>query len=226
MKTLVVGGAGYIGSHWVQALLKAGFEPVVLDNLTFGHREAVPFDIPFYQEDLDNYSKVKAILRKEKIDAVLHFAGYIYVGESAIQPLKYYRNNVGATYELLQAMVDEKVKKLIFSSSCAVYGIPEKLPITENASKRPINPYGQTKLDIENALSWVAKTNAISFASLRYFNAAGAATDASIDEDHEPETHLIPLILQSLLGQRKEITIFGTDYSSTSIKTRWYGIVL
>lgn len=214
MRILVVGGAGYIGSHCIQALLKNDFQVIALDNLVFGHREAIPSEIPFYKEDLGNYTKVREILKKEKIDAVMHFAGYINVGESSTDPLTYYRNNVGATYELLQAMVDEGVNKFVFSSSCAVYGIPQKLPLTENAPKQPINPYGQTKLDIENALSWLAKANKISFASLRYFNAAGAAADASIGEDHEPETHLIPLILQSLLGQRKEITVFGTDYNT------------
>lgn len=212
MRVLVVGGAGYIGSHCVRELIKAGYEPVVLDNLVYGHREAVDHQIRFYEGNLGEHGRVREIMRRERIEAVMHFGAYAYVGESVDHPLKYYRNNVSATYELLQAMIDMGVDRFVFSSSCATYGIPDKLPITEETVQRPINPYGQTKLDVETALKSVAKAYKFSFAAMRYFNAAGAAEDGTIGEDHDPETHLLPLIFETLMGKREHITIYGTDY--------------
>lgn len=212
MNVLVVGGAGYIGSHCVRQLKAAGHRPIVLDNLVFGHRKAVEERIPFYKVDLGDEERVGEILRKEKIDLVMHFAAFAYVGESVTDPLKYYFNNVVATLSLLKTMLQNDVRKFVFSSTCATYGIPEKLPITENLPQSPINPYGQTKLDVENALKALAVAHGFSSASFRYFNAAGAAIDGSIGEDHSPETHLIPLVLDVALGRRNEIKIFGTDY--------------
>lgn len=212
MNVLVAGGAGYIGSHCVRQLEAAGHEPVVLDNLAFGHRNAIRDSAPFYNVNLGDEKAVEEILRKERIEAVMHFAAFAYVGESVSDPLKYYFNNVVATLSLLRAMMRQNVTKFVFSSTCATYGIPERLPITEDLPQAPINPYGQTKLDIENALKALALAHGLSSASFRYFNAAGAAEDGSIGEDHNPETHLIPLVIDVALGKRPHIKIFGTDY--------------
>ncbi len=212
MKVLVAGGAGYIGSHCVRQLIAAGHQPVVLDNYVFGHAAAVPKNIPAYTGELGDEAQVLDILHKEDIELVMHFAAYAYVGESVENPLKYYQNNFVATLSLLKVMLEANVKKFVFSSTCATYGIPERLPITEDLPQHPINPYGQTKLDVENALKALSHAHGISFAAFRYFNAAGAAEDGSIGEDHDPETHLIPVIFQTLLGQREQIKIFGTDY--------------
>ncbi|GAB1488340.1 UDP-glucose 4-epimerase GalE [Opitutaceae bacterium] len=212
MNVLVVGGAGYIGSHCVRQLLAAGHNPVVLDNLVFGHREAIPEDVPFYSVNLGNESEVGKILRKEKIELVMHFAAYAYVGESVNDPLKYYFNNVVAPLHLLRCMIGLGVKKFVFSSTCATYGIPEKMPIVETSPQAPINPYGQTKLDLENALKAISVANGLSFAAFRYFNAAGAAADGTIGEDHNPETHLIPLAIDAATGRRPALQVFGTDY--------------
>lgn len=212
MNILVVGGAGYIGSHCVNMLLEADHRPVVVDNLSYGHKEALKEGVPFYNRDLGNKDAVKKILEDESIEAVMHFAAYAYVGESVDKPLKYYLNNVAATLHLLEAMLEAGVKKFVFSSTCATYGEPETLPIKESFSQKPVNPYGQTKLDIEHALKALAQANGLSFAALRYFNAAGAAEDGSIGEDHSPETHLIPVIFETLLGKRDTIRIFGNDY--------------
>lgn len=212
MKVLVVGGAGYIGSHCVRQLIAQGFSPVVLDNLVYGHRASVDTQVPFYQGDLGSQDLVRAILRREEIKAVLHFAAYAYVGESVTAPIKYYENNLIATLRLLEAMLSEGVTRFIFSSTCATYGEPESLPITENLSQAPINPYGQTKLDVENALKNYSRAYGLSFAAFRYFNAAGAASDGTIGEDHDPETHLIPLVIDAATGRRENIKIFGTDY--------------
>lgn len=212
MNVLVVGGAGYIGSHCVRQLEAAGHRPVVLDNLVFGHRQAVAATVPFYQADLGDEEKVGQILQKEKIDLVMHFAAFAYVGESVTDPLKYYFNNVVATLSLLRTMLRHDVKKFVFSSTCATYGVPARLPITEDLPQAPINPYGQTKLDVENALKALGVAHGFSSASFRYFNAAGASRDGSIGEDHLPETHLIPLVLDVALGKRENIKIFGTDY--------------
>lgn len=212
MNVLVVGGAGYIGSHCVRQLLAAGHRPVVLDNLVFGHRAAVPPDVPFYPANLGNEKEVGKILRKERIELVMHFAAYAYVGESVTDPLKYYFNNVAATLHLLRCMLGAGVKKFVFSSTCATYGTPEKMPITEDTPQAPINPYGQTKLDVENALKALARANGLSFAAFRYFNAAGAAEDGAIGEHHDPETHLIPLAIDAATGARPPLQVFGHDY--------------
>lgn len=185
---------------------------MVLDNLVFGHRPAVDPAIPFYQADLGDEEAVGALLDKENIQLVMHFAAFAYVGESVSDPLKYYFNNVVGTLSLLRTMIRHDVKKFVFSSTCATYGVPERLPITEDLPQAPINPYGQTKLDVENALKALAVAHGVSSASFRYFNAAGAAEDGSIGEDHSPETHLIPLVLDVALGRRDHIKIFGTDY--------------
>jgi UDP-glucose 4-epimerase len=212
MNVLVVGGAGYIGSHCVRQLVAAGHRPVVLDNMVFGHRRAVPQSVPLYEASLGNEEAVAAILRKEHIDVVMHFAAFAYVGESVSDPLKYYFNNSVATFHLLRTMLRVGVRRFVFSSTCATFGIPDQLPITEDLPQRPINPYGQTKLDVENALKSLSRSHGLSFAAFRYFNAAGAAEDGSIGEDHDPESHLIPLAFFSLQGRLKELTVFGTDY--------------
>ena len=212
MNVLVVGGAGYIGSHCVRQLLAAGHRPIVLDNLVFGHRQAVAPDLPFYDHDLGDEKAVGQILEREKIDVVMHFAAYAYVGESVTDPLKYYFNNVVATLHLLRAMLAKGVTKFVFSSTCATYGIPERMPIVESLPQAPINPYGQTKLDVENALKAIAHAHGLSFAAFRYFNAAGAAEDGSIGEQHNPETHLIPLAIEAALGRRPALKVFGNDY--------------
>jgi UDP-glucose 4-epimerase len=212
MNVLVVGGAGYIGSHCVRQLLAAGHRPVVLDNLVFGHRPAVAPDIPFYAVNLGDEEAVGRILERESIDLVMHFAAYAYVGESVSDPLKYYFNNVVATLQLLRVMLAKGVTKFVFSSTCATYGIPERMPIVETLPQAPINPYGQTKLDVENALKALAHAHGLSFAAFRYFNAAGAARDGSIGEQHDPETHLIPLAIDAALGRRPALKVFGDDY--------------
>lgn len=212
MNVLVVGGAGYIGSHCVRQLIAAGHRPVVLDNLVFGHRQAVAPSVAFHDVNLGDESTVGKILVDEKIDVVMHFAAFAYVGESVNDPLKYYFNNVVGTLQLLRTMLAKGVKKFVFSSTCATYGVPTKMPIVETMPQAPINPYGQTKLDIENALKALAHAHGLSFAAFRYFNAAGAAEDGSIGEDHNPETHLIPLAIDAAVGKRPALQIFGTDY--------------
>lgn len=212
MNVLVVGGAGYIGSHCVRQLIAAGHRPVVLDNLVFGHRSAVDADVPFYNVNLGNESEVGKIFKKEKIDLVMHFAAYAFVGESVTDPLKYYFNNVAAPLHLLRCMLGFGVKKFVFSSTCATFGVPSEMPIKETTPQAPINPYGQTKLDLENALKALAHANGLSFAAFRYFNAAGAAEDGLIGEDHTPETHLIPLAIDAAVGKRPALQVFGTDY--------------
>ena len=214
MNVLVVGGAGYIGSHCVRQLVVAGHRPVVLDNLVFGHRSAVCAEIPFYDADLGSQEIVGQILREESIELVMHFAAFAYVGESVTEPRKYYNNNFVATLRLLETMLDNGVKKFVFSSTCATYGEPQSLPIVETLAQAPINPYGQTKLDVENCLKSFAHAYGLSFAAFRYFNAAGAAEDGTIGEDHQPETHLIPLVFDAATGRRDHIKIFGTDYDT------------
>ena len=212
MNVLVVGGAGYIGSHCVRQLLAAGHRPVVLDNLVFGHRGAIAAGVPLYTADLGDEAAVGEILKREEIEAVMHFAAFAYVGESVNDPLKYYFNNVVATLGLLRVMLKHGVKKFVFSSTCATYGVPTAMPIVETMPQAPINPYGQTKLDIENALKALAHAHGLSFAAFRYFNAAGAAEDGAIGEDHVPESHLIPLAIESAVGRRPALQVFGTDY--------------
>jgi UDP-glucose 4-epimerase len=185
---------------------------VVLDNFAYGHRGALAPDVTVHDADLGDETAVKRILLAEKIDAVMHFAAFCYVGESVTDPLKYYLNNCAATLHLLNAMLQVGVKKFIFSSTCATFGVPATLPIHENLPQAPINPYGQTKLDIENALKALAPATGLSFAAFRYFNAAGAAEDGSIGEDHHPETHLIPVAIDVATGKRPHLELYGTDY--------------
>lgn len=212
MNVLVVGGAGYIGSHCVRQLIAAGHRPVVLDNFIYGHRAAVPAGVTLHEGSLGDEALVGRVLRGEKIDVVMHFAAFCYVGESVTDPLKYYFNNVVETLHLLRAMVGAGVDKFVFSSTCATFGVPASLPIHENLPQAPINPYGQSKLDIENALKALAVAHGLNFAVFRYFNAAGASEDGSIGEDHDPETHLIPLAIDVATGRRPHLQLFGTDY--------------
>src|SRR5215216_5051171 len=212
MNVLVVGGAGYIGSHCVRQLVAAGHRPVVLDNFVYGHRAALPKGVTVHEANLGDETVVGRILRDEKIEVVMHFAAFCYVGESVSDPLKYYFNNVVATLHLLKAMLDAGVKKFVFSSTCATYGVPTGMPIVETMPQAPINPYGQTKLDIENALKALAHANGLSFAAFRYFNAAGASEDGAIGEDHSPETHLIPIAIDAAVGKRPALQVFGNDY--------------
>jgi UDP-glucose 4-epimerase len=212
MNVLVVGGAGYIGSHCVRQLSAAGHRPVVLDSLVYGHRAAVAPGVPLYAASIADEETVAGVLTRETIDVVMHFAAFCYVGESVTDPLKYYLNNSAATLHLLNAMQGVGVRKFVFSSTCATFGVPTRLPISEDLPQDPINPYGQTKLDVENALRALAHAGKLSFAAFRYFNAAGAAEDGSIGEDHEPETHLIPLAIDAATGKRPSLSLFGTDY--------------
>ena len=214
MHILVIGGAGYIGSNAVKQLLDNGYEVVVLDALYTGHRLAVDNRAKFYQGDLKNKFLVSQILRNEKIDAVMHFAAYSLVPESMKNPLKYYDNNVWGMIALLEAMRDARVNYLVFSSSAATYGIPKKLPITEDSPLNPINPYGDTKLMMEKIMHWADKANGIKSVALRYFNVAGASKDGQTGEDHAPETHLIPNILNSAVKGDNKFTIFGNDYDT------------
>ncbi len=213
MNVLVAGGAGYIGSHAAQALARAGHDVWVFDNLSTGHRQAVPADRLIVGELVDRDACEQA-LRLHRIEAVLHFAACCYVGESVTDPAKYYRNNVAATLTLLDAMRAAGVDRIVFSSTTAIYGALNELPIREDAPPAPINPYGFTKRVVEQVLADYATAYGLGSISLRYFNAAGAAADGSLGEDHEPETHLIPLVLDVALGRRENITIFGDDYST------------
>lgn len=212
MKVLVAGGAGYIGSHCVRQLQAAGHQPVVVDNLVYGHRAAVAPDVPFYDVNFGDAAAIERVFDAHAIDLVMHFAAYCYVGESVTDPIKYYRNNVAAPLTLLETMLKRGVKKFVFSSTCATYGIPQRMPITEDLPQAPINPYGQTKLDVENLLKALARSHGLSFAAFRYFNAAGASEDGVIGEDHDPETHLIPVAIGAAQGLRPALQVFGTDY--------------
>jgi UDP-glucose 4-epimerase len=214
MKIFVTGGAGYIGSHAVRRLLGAGHEVVVFDNLIYGHRESVPESVRFVEGELSDKKLLERTFEENEFDAVMHFAGFAYVGESVEKPGKYFWNNVVSGLNLLDACVKYNVKKFIFSSSCAVYGTPLKLPIVEDEKKDPESPYGETKFVFENFLRWYDKAHGLKYVSLRYFNAAGADESGEIGEDHDPETHLIPLVLDAALGRRGEIKIFGTDYET------------
>ena len=214
MNVLVAGGAGYIGSHTVKRLKEAGHAPVIYDNLSRGHR-AVPdiLKVPFVQADLNDSATLTAALKDHKIDAVMHFAAYAYVGESVDKPLMYYQNNVATTVNVLQTMQACGVERFVFSSTCATYGDPDTVPITEDAPKRPVSPYGRSKLMVEEVLSDLSVGwKGFKFAALRYFNASGCATDGTLGEDHNPEPHLIPVIFRTLLGLHPGLTIFGTDY--------------
>lgn len=214
MNVLVIGGAGYIGSHCVRQLIQAGHKPIVLDNLVYGHTGALLKEVKFYKGNLEDKKTVGEILDAEKIDIVMHFAAFINVGESVQNPLKYYQNNVAGVVNLLETMIEHNVKKFVFSSTCATFGIPEKLPLVEDMPQHPINPYGQTKLDVENLLKNCARAYGLNSVAFRYFNASGAAEDGTIGEDHTPESHLIPLAIFAAMGKRPALKIFGNDYNT------------
>lgn len=214
MRILVTGGAGYVGSHSVRALCDAGHEVTVLDNLCQGHEGAVDGRAEFIRGDLADAELVGRTLRSRAFDGVMHFAAHLDVNESVRDPLKYYQNNVVNTVGLLQAMSEAGVKRLVFSSTCATYGEPTSMPITEDTPQVPVNPYGRTKLAIEWAMRDSVMAWGLGGCALRYFNAAGAAHDGNMGEDHDPEPHLIPIILQVALGKREAVSIFGTDYAT------------
>lgn len=212
MRVFVAGGAGYVGSHCVKRLVSAGHEVTVYDNLCAGHRQAVDPQAALVQGDLADKARVAEVLKTGQFEAAMHFAAFLNVGESVEQPLRYYRNNVVNTLNLLECMQETGVRRFVFSSTCAVYGVPDKLPLIEDLPKNPISPYGATKLTVEWMLEHSAAAWGLGAIALRYFNASGATADGSLGEDHSPEIHLIPLVIQVALGQRDNIKIFGTDY--------------
>jgi UDP-glucose 4-epimerase len=213
MNILVTGGAGFIGSHCCKALHRKGYIPVTIDNLIYGHRENVRWG-SFYQGDAGDSRILDRIFKDNKIDAVMHFAAFAYVGESVTDPQKYYANNVKNTINLLQSILENNVRFFIFSSTCATYGMPQKLPLYENHRRQPISPYGKSKYMIEEILADYHTAYDFEFISLRYFNAAGADPESEIGEKHDPETHLIPLILDVAKGRSEAIRVFGTDYET------------
>ena len=213
MKVLVTGGAGYIGSHACKALAAAGHVPIAVDNLVYGHRWAVRWG-PLEVVDISDAKGIDQIFATYRPDAVMHFAAYAYVGESVTDPAKYYRNNVAGSLSLLEAMVRHGVDKIVFSSTCATYGNPVSIPITEDHPQAPINPYGASKQMVERMLADFGVAHGLRSAALRYFNAAGADPDGEIGEAHDPETHLIPLVLEAAAGIRPHITVFGDDYDT------------
>jgi UDP-glucose 4-epimerase len=210
MKLLVTGGAGYIGSVVAAELLSAGHEVVVYDNLSRGYRAAVPAEAQFVQGDIADRDLLSDTIKRHAIEAVLHFAGFIEAGESMVYPERFFRNNSANTLTLLECMLQTGVSRLVFSSTAAVYGDPEQVPIRENDPLQPTNAYGETKLLVERMLEWFHRIHGLRYASLRYFNAAGATSE--LGEAHQPESHLIPLVLQVALGKRASISIYGTDY--------------
>ena len=214
MTILVLGGAGYIGSHTVYELIDNGEDVVIIDNLQTGHKEAIHPKARFYKGDIRDREFLDDVFKKEKIDAVIHFAACSLVGESMEKPLKYYDNNLCGTKILLDSMVANGINKIVFSSTAATYGEPERIPILESDKTEPTNTYGETKLSMEKMFKWVGKAHGIRFISLRYFNACGAHISGEIGEDHKPESHLIPLILQVPNGQREYVSIFGDDYDT------------
>lgn len=214
MTILVLGGAGYIGSHTVYELIDNGEDVVIIDNLLTGHEEAVHPKARFYKGDIRDKEFLDSVFKKEKIDAVIHFATSSLVGESMEKPLKYYDNNLCGTKILLDSMVEHGIDKIVFSSTAAVYGEPERIPILETDKTEPTNTYGETKLSMEKMFKWVGKAHGLRYVSLRYFNACGAHVSGKIGEDHNPESHLIPLILQVPNGKREFISIFGEDYQT------------
>jgi UDP-glucose 4-epimerase len=211
---LVMGGAGYIGSHTVRHLLDNGYQVVVADNLMYGHKEAVDGRAEFVHADLLDMLSLQKLFATHQIEAVIHFAAFAYVGESVNDPEKYYYNNVVGTVNLLNAMLTHGVKKIVFSSTCATYGEPQYTPIDEKHPQNPINPYGRTKLMIEQIFADYERAYGLQHIALRYFNAAGCSKDGKIGESHTPETHLIPLVLKAIRGERKDIKVFGTDYDT------------
>lgn len=216
MAVVVLGGAGYIGSHMVDRLISEGKEEViVVDNLVTGHRAAVHSDAKFYEGDLSDKDFMRRVFKENPdVDAVIHFAAYSLVAESMEKPLKYFDNNTSGMVNLLEVMQECSVKHIVFSSTAATYGIPEQIPILETTPQRPINPYGESKLMMETIMKWSDEAYGIKFVALRYFNVAGAKPDGSIGEDHGPETHLLPIILQVAQGEREKIMIFGDDYNT------------
>ena len=212
MAVLICGGAGYVGSHNVRAFAQKGEEVIVVDSLETGHRAAVPEGIKFYHADIRNAEALDKVFEENNIESVVHFCAYSLVGESMEKPLKYFDNNVGGMISLLEAMQKHSVKRIIFSSTAATYGEPKKVPILETDPTIPTNPYGESKRIMEKMMNWVSRLHDIRYVSLRYFNVAGAWHDGSIGEDHHPESHLIPLILQVPLGKREHITVYGDDY--------------
>ncbi|HEY9904133.1 MAG TPA: UDP-glucose 4-epimerase GalE, partial [Candidatus Sericytochromatia bacterium] len=211
---LVTGGAGYIGSHAVQALQNAGYEAIVLDNLVYGHREFVEqaLGAKLIVGDISDRALLDEVFATHEIAAVMHFAAYAYVGESVSDPAKYYRNNVVGTLTLLEAMLAASVKTIVFSSTCATYGVPQSVPVTEDQPQNPINPYGRTKLMVEKILADFDKAYGLRSICFRYFNAAGADPAGLLGEDHSPETHILPLVLLTAMGKRESFSILGTDY--------------
>jgi UDP-arabinose 4-epimerase len=208
---LVTGGAGYIGSHACKALAKAGYTPIAYDNLVYGHREAARWG-PLVEGDLADRALLAETLDRFAVAAVIHFAAFAYVGESMEKPQLYFHNNVVNTITLLDAMLAAKLRHIVFSSSCATYGTPARVPITEDTPQNPVNPYGESKLICERAIHWYGVAHGMTYAALRYFNASGADPDCEIGEAHDPETHLVPLVLATALGRRAQIDIYGTDY--------------
>ncbi|MFK5676583.1 UDP-glucose 4-epimerase GalE [Ligilactobacillus sp. LYQ60] len=215
MAIMVLGGAGYIGSHMVDWLLDYGEEPVVVDNLVTGHRAAVNPKAKFYEGDVADKDFMRHVFKENPdVDAVIHFAAYSLVGESMGKPLKYFDNNVTGLIKLLEVMKEVGVKRLVFSSSAATYGIPDHMPIKETDPQEPINPYGESKLIMEKIMKWADEAYGIKYVALRYFNVAGAKPDGSIGEDHNPETHLMPIILQVAEGKRDKLQVYGDDYDT------------
>ncbi|OIK16539.1 UDP-glucose 4-epimerase GalE [Bacillus sp. MUM 116] len=214
MSILVLGGAGYIGSHAVYQLIDQNYEVSVIDNLQTGHRDAVHPKANFYEGDIRDRAFIRSVFEKENIEGILHFAANSLVGESMTEPLKYFDNNVYGTQIVLEMMKEFGVKHIVFSSTAAVYGEQKVIPITESAVTIPSNTYGETKLTMEKMMSWCEKAFDLKFVSLRYFNVAGAREDGQIGEDHNPETHLIPVVLEAALGKRPVVTVFGEDYDT------------
>lgn len=212
MAVLVTGGAGYIGSHVVRLLLKKGYEVIILDNLSRGHKASLPQNVIFEEIDLLDKEKVSLVIQKHNIESVIHFAAFAYVGESVEDPEMYYRNNVSGSFNLINALKEKGVKHFVFSSTCSLYGNPLRIPISEEETTKPINPYAKTKLMIEQILADYESAYGMKYVALRYFNAAGASVSGEIGESHFPEPHLIPLVLFTALGKRESISVYGDDY--------------
>jgi UDP-glucose 4-epimerase len=214
MRVIVTGGAGYIGSHMVRTLLKAGHAVLIIDDLSTGHAESLPKDVPFAQVDVADRSRVAELLRSHRAEAIVHFASRIQVAESVSNPRLYFTGNLGASIALLESALDTGVSHFVLSSTAAVYGQPEHVPIVEDHPKSPLNPYGETKLAIERMLATYSTAYGLKYAALRYFNAAGADPEGTLAERHVPETHLIPIVLEAAAGKRGPVTVFGTDYDT------------